>query len=312
MAARRQIPAAFTLIELLVVITIIGILIALLLPAVQGAREAARRAQCTNNLKQMTLASLQYEFTYKTFPPGSTGAMTGNSSFPSGWGDPQYGSSLPWGHFGWPVLILPYLEQQALYNSINMSVQAYSPSIPENNLNDRGPAGSQSNKTAASMQPPVFVCPSAARVKPETEFKDYAMNAGTGVCCPERTQVGQDGIAFVNSNTRIAKITDGTSNTIFFIEFAHSGNHSWIDPGKGANQFFWVHHVSQGYVHPDRGPNDISYNARAAHSDHPGGVMASKADGSVFWISDHIDFTTYRNMFTIRGNEVIDASKAGY
>jgi hypothetical protein len=125
-------------------------------------------------------------------------------------------------------------------------------------------------------------------------------------------------VGHLNSNVPLAMIRDGASNTIYFIEFAHTGNHSWVDPRKGANQFFWVHHISQGYVHSAHHdgrptpPNDLSYNGRAAHGDHPGGVTASRCDGSVFFISDHIDFKTYRAMFTIKGKDVVDAAKAGF
>lgn len=300
---------AFTLIELLVVITIIAILIALLLPAVQSVREIARRMQCSNNLKQITLAALSYEVTFKVLPPGSTGGMTGNSNFPNGWKDPQHGAGLPWGHFSWAALILPQIDQQPLFDAINFKVPAYAEKIPENN-NDRGPSGNPANKTAANRQPPVFVCPSVSRVQPANTFKDYGMNGGTGVCCPERTQANMNGIGFVNSFTPMAKIRDGASNTIFFIEFAHTGIHSWIPIDKGSNQFFWVHHVSQGYVNPAHHggqptpPNDTSYNNRAAHSQHIGGVYASRADGHVDWISDDIDFNLYKGLFSVNGGEV--------
>jgi prepilin-type N-terminal cleavage/methylation domain-containing protein len=317
--ATRVFRRGFTLIELLVVITIIAILIALLLPAVQTAREAARRNTCVNNLKQITLAALNYESAMKCLPPGSTGRVDpSGSSFPSGWSDPNHGAGLPWGHFGWAAILLPYLEQQNLYNQINFNAPAYAHSIPENGLNDRGPAGGAQNSTAAKLQPAVFTCPTVARVKPETEFKDYGMNGGTGACCPERTKAGQEGVGFLNSNIPISLIRDGTSNTIFFIEFAHTGNHSWVDPEKGSNQFFFVHHISQGYVHPAHHggtptpPNDLTYNNRAAHGQHPGGVVASRCDGGVFFISNHIDFNTYKALFSVKGKDIVDAAKAGF
>ena len=132
----------FTLIELLVVIAIIAILIALLLPAVQQAREAARRTQCKNNLKQIGLALYNYESTHRIFPPScitnpyATGAIDG-ISFPD---DQMVGPS----GFGWGALILPQLEQLPLYNQFNFSTACWS----------------ISNKVAAATPVSVFLCPS--------------------------------------------------------------------------------------------------------------------------------------------------------
>jgi prepilin-type N-terminal cleavage/methylation domain-containing protein len=315
---RRRSPTAFTLVELLVVISIIGILVALLLPAVQAAREAARRTACANNLKQLSLAVLTYESSFRTLPPGSTGAMNGNNSFPAGWRDPN-NAGLPWGHFGWSAVILPFVEQQNMYDAMNFNVPAYAESIPED-LGwgaERGPAGDPANRYAALNMPSVFYCPSAKRIKVKTQFKDYGINYGTGyTCCPERTQAGMDGVAFVRSAIPLADVTDGTTNTFLFLEFAHFANRSWTSRDTGTNQFFWVHHTSQGYVtcaHANGGapvpPNDTSYNNRGAHSGHPNGVQATAVDGRVFWVSDNIDFAVYRTMFTRNGGEAADQSR---
>ncbi len=306
---RSRSPLAFTLVELLVVIAIIGILVALLLPAVQAAREAAWRTACANNLKQLALAVLNYESTFKTLPPGSTGAMTGNGSFPAGWRDPN-SAGLPWGHFGWSAVILPFVEQQSMYDSMNFNVPAYAESIPED-LGwgaERGPAGDPANRFAALNMPSVFVCPSAKRIKVKTQFKDYGINYGTaGTCCPERTQAGMDGVAFVRSAIPLADITDGTTHTFLFLEFAHFANRSWTSRDKGTNQFFWVHHTSQGYVTSGSStpPNDTVFNNRGAHSGHPNGVQATAVDGRVFWISDNVDFAVYRSMFSRNGGEAV-------
>src|SRR3989442_259268 len=108
----------FTLIELLVVIAIIAILIGLLVPAVQKVREAANRATCSNNLHQLSVAFHNYHNAKGFLPYGSSGPWNGDNSPPAGWKDPLH-SSIPFGHFSWAALILPYVEQENLYNTIN-------------------------------------------------------------------------------------------------------------------------------------------------------------------------------------------------
>jgi prepilin-type N-terminal cleavage/methylation domain-containing protein len=302
--------SGFTLIELLVVIAIIAILIGLLVPAVQKVREAAARTQCANNLKQLALAAHSYHDVYKHLPAGSKGPMNGNNSFPNGWCDPRYGCGLPYGHFSWAALILPYIEQQALYNQINFNLPAYAVSIEED-LNgtgsptQRGPAGNAANAVVANNTPPVFVCPSALVVAQPGTQKDYAINGGTGACCPERTASGMTGVAWVNSSVRFADITDGTSNTFLFLEAANAGNQSWLPAGFGSNQFIFVHHPSQGYVDGSQPPNTTTFNARSARGYHTGGVLASWCDGRVGFISNSITQATYHNMFTRNAGDQI-------
>ena len=300
--------SGFTLIELLVVIAIIGILVGLLLPAVQNAREAARRMQCSNNMKQIALAAHNYHSAFKVLPPGSFGPdWRERPEFrdPRGW-------DVPFGHFGWPAPLLPYLEQQSLYDSLDWDKPAYAEFVLENNR-QFGPTGDSVNREAAVNMPSVFSCPSVPPLF-EGEFKDYGINAGTGRCCPERNDdpTQMNGIGFWNSKTKFNGILDGLSNTFLFMEFAHLGNHSFTRENEGSNHFLFVHHISQGYVTSREhngfpfSPNTTRFNARSTHGLHPGGIMVTMADGSVQFISDHIDFELYDSMFTRNDGEVVD------
>jgi len=309
----------FTLIELLVVIAIIAILIALLIPAVQKVREAAAKTQCTNNLKQIALAAHGYHDTFKSFPYGSydpeNPQNTGGSFYP---GDPTYGNGLPWGNISWAAFLLPFLEADNVFKSMDFTKPVYAENIGEEvsggtgNTGDRGPAVKGSpNMLAAQNMPSVFVCPSVnTNVKfSDTMYKDYGINGGTNdYCCPERTQNSQDGIGFLNSKIRIEDVTDGTSSTFLFMEFAHTANRSWTAAGDGTNQFIWVHHPSQGYVTCDYPPNSTSFNNRAAHGPHSGpGVLAAMCDGSVQFVTDDIDFNNvYPGLFTRAGGEKVE------
>jgi prepilin-type N-terminal cleavage/methylation domain-containing protein/prepilin-type processing-associated H-X9-DG protein len=219
---------AFTLIELLVVIAIIAVLIALLLPAVQSAREAARRAQCINNLKQLGLALQNYHSATNALPP-----LFGSFGNP-GWGPPYDGGSGPW-PLNWAYNILPYLEQQPLYNAANVyggttSAGTSAAAFDQVNLN-----------TVSSTKINAFVCPSeSVRVGPwiASTFISYHANMGgpasvyawTGPIVPMNgAYSGVPGHANIpeeaGSGTTanlgtfgLESVTDGTSNTAAFSE----------------------------------------------------------------------------------------------
>ncbi len=188
----------FTLIELLVVIAIIAVLIALLLPAVQAAREAARRAQCTNNLKQIGLGMHNYHSTNNTFP------------WTSGWTAPvfpNYAGQNEWSNFGALALILPAMEQGAIYNSINFSWGLY----PFQDSTD------VLQSTAIYTVVGSFLCPSDQgrgrnnyRASNGTNYDWHSRQSGSGAMVRTKS-AGQ-------TDRGVAGITDGTSNTIAFVE----------------------------------------------------------------------------------------------
>jgi prepilin-type N-terminal cleavage/methylation domain-containing protein/prepilin-type processing-associated H-X9-DG protein len=228
----RHAGTGFTLVELLVVITIIGILIALLLPAVQSARESARRGQCLNNLKQLALALHDYHGTYQIFPPSSN--WNGIS--------PQSGNTANLSP-NWVITILPFLEQQALFNSFVLA------------KNNSASPGTQVpvyltdplNQTARGTQLPVMLCPSDAyNLKPFNGSTapgggtssmgngwargNYAANGGLGLMATGGTglSTGADpscwrmtnmcGVMGANMSLGLTEIKDGSSNTLLLAE----------------------------------------------------------------------------------------------
>lgn len=178
---------AFTLIELLVVIAIIGVLVALLLPAVQAAREAARRMQCRNNLKQIGLALHNYESTYKAFPPVSV--------------MPRDRTSQPWSAH---VRLLDFIEQPAVAGLVNWETDLEYTSRPD----------------VASIRIPTYLCPSEPndRARPTATIThyplNYGFNEGTWFVYDPPSGSGGDGAFVPNLAVRAADITDGLSNTL--------------------------------------------------------------------------------------------------
>jgi prepilin-type N-terminal cleavage/methylation domain-containing protein len=297
MAAKSRRREAFTLVELLVVIAIIGILVALLLPAIQAAREAARRTQCTNNLKQMSLAMHSYADTHRTM-------CMGNSFFGPG-GYPRYDSERS---FGWPAFLLSFMEQQGLYDTINFNAAAYVNDQADNYFNKYGPSADTTNKIPCESMPSGFVCPSATRRGPETEYKDYAINGGVERCCAERQ--ARSGIGDRNSGYKLTDVTDGTANTFMFLE-----QRNWADLpstdgafGRPVNPFLYVIHQSNGYAtgyYPPNAPQPGGTTCRLARSDHPDGVMVSLCDASTTFVSNSVDFTVWQATFTREGIESV-------
>ncbi len=202
---------AFTLVELLVVIAIIGILVSLLLPAVQAAREAARRTQCTNNLKQIGIGFHNYHDTYKTFPPAYVIQPGGGGVH--GAPDPDTRDAGP--GWAWGTLLLPFLEQGNLHDQFN----------------DNLPCWDANNAAAAQTQLDLFLCPSATGSDRPMQVKDDAGNvlatfprscyvASAGQEEPwlhavDSYQGIADGPLYRNSRTRFADVKDGLSNTVF-------------------------------------------------------------------------------------------------
>jgi prepilin-type N-terminal cleavage/methylation domain-containing protein/prepilin-type processing-associated H-X9-DG protein len=336
--------SGFTLIELLVVIAIIAVLIALLLPAVQSAREAARRAQCINNEKQLALAWHNYHDSNGSFPM-SNYVPDYNSNpcsvYPNCtvWAEantPPPGACCPWGSHSWSTLMLGFIEGTNIFNAVNYKLPAYAASLPETagpwggSTGNRGPGGFYDNFTVSVSAPSVYSCPSVPDVPLSIggispgnrgSWKDYGVNAGTGFvfCCPERL-AGEspnptDGMAAVDNCFNIRDVIDGTSNTFLILELSRNAEHSWVSKNTGSNPFMWTHHPSQGMVNagelsgssPPFPPNTNFPNSRGAIGGHPGGICVAFADGHVQFIKNSINFQTYRALFSRNNGEVVSS-----
>jgi prepilin-type N-terminal cleavage/methylation domain-containing protein/prepilin-type processing-associated H-X9-DG protein len=340
--AERRLPRAFTLIELLVVIAIIGLLIALILPAVQAAREAARRTQCVNNLKQLGLAVLSYHDFEGALPPA---AATGPS-----------GSMM--NNFSMKARVLPFLEQSALYNSLNMCFWQET----------------AENATSLTTLVNTFLCPSDGNVPCGTYdvggvgtrqigFNSYPNNFGT---TPTNNGGRYDGPAYfmgageptpspLAMTVTLAGITDGTSSTALWSELIRGRNGTRF---QGPNQVYvmsippprnnfvplitylsacrdattlagfdykgriWgTDYAAQGggYSHimtPNLKacvflgqvqPAEYSAVCVGPSSFHPGGVNVAFLDGSVRFVKDSVNPNTWWAIATRTGGEVIDA-----
>lgn len=230
----------FTLVELLVVIAIIGILVGLLLPAVQAAREAARRMQCSNNVKQLSLALLNYESAHRRFPPGALHASTPRSNGGSGF---SFGPSF----YG---MILPFMEQTSLYN--NLTWIGRSPGYIHEGGGAAGNAGMANRDIVLAAGPlPMIRCPSSsgpisARRNSTFNYEPFAHYAGISGCVDPVTfteirlfddgilgLISGGGMMVANKPIKMGSCTDGTSNTMLLGEM--SGRLERLIPGTFSN-----------------------------------------------------------------------------
>jgi len=316
-------PSAFTLIELLVVIAIIAILIALLLPAVQQAREAARRTQCKNHLKQLGLALHNYHDSNQVFPPSCIATEPGSTC-------PGYGGPLISGL----TLLLPYMEQGNLYSRYDFNAGQHG--------STGGVHGRQVNEVVANTNIPGFLCPSdpnnlvqvtGACVRfpfPAAESSggtNYIFCAGWGTASWFPIAVGSQpmtntvGIFQQNGRLGFRDITDGTSNTLAM------GETLWVDhagnaPGNGAGgKPSWsvgigtqISFSTSGGINaffPCKGPNTTTgaacggVRAAAVQSRHVGGAQITLADGSVRFVSENIDQNTLNSLATRGFGEIV-------
>ncbi|CAN5874076.1 DUF1559 domain-containing protein [soil metagenome] len=334
---------AFTLIELLVVIAIIGVLIALLLPAVQAAREAARRTQCTNNMKQLGLAMANYESTHSSLPPGR---IWRQGSFP-GCGTQIFGGCQ---NTPWFVLMLPQFEQQALYDAYNFHLGAEG---PRNN-----PLGFFANSTVAATKLSSFQCPSDGEEKfqitpayaggalsgPIFSKGNYAVSWGNtqwAQTSPPGSTIEYLPSAFGHQRVRLSDIRDGLSNTVFMSEVLQGAIHDvrglvWSTlPGGGSfntrftpNQFRDFYNLENDGDRlnqvifcvsdpvqklpcsaANNGRGSDSHAFAGAKSRHPGGVNSLFGDGSVRYIKETIDPRVWIGVNTIKGGEIISADQ---
>ena len=271
----------FTLIELLVVIAIIAVLIALLLPAVQQAREAARRTQCRNNMHQLGLALHNYHDTHGCFP--ASAYCQGGAT------NPAYGSA------GWGVMLLPFLDEAALYNAYN---------------HDRRPNHAENSTTAGSylaqLDCPTLGLQGQTYVSGGTRFSYSAYQACAGTQAYHTTGIWTDGMMYRSAHVRIRDVRDGTSQTILMGEVPVGP-----DPNPAMNNY-WAGDTYVG-ANVESSVYDARYaiNSQACiwcgfGSQHEGGAFFLFGDGQVRFISENIDYSTYRRLVTKAGNEIVD------
>ncbi len=324
----------FTLVELLVVIAIIGVLMALLLPAVQAAREAARRIQCANNLKQLGLATHLYADTWKRLPPSAivdlTTTLTGNNA--------------SWGVHG---RILPFIEREDLGSRIDLA------------------AAWDGQMVIDHVRIPIFSCPSdphgrhvrdTGAGKPHLYPTSYGFNLGTYFVYDPSRNVGGSGISYPNASLSFADILDGTSSTLLAADvlawqpyrrnggpphlqipstaseaavivasapdFKNTGHTEWPD-GRVHHTGFTTTLTPNTFVpcvqggmqfncdynswqEGRNGRNGMpSYAIITARSHHRQGVQVALADGSVRFMSQQISLATWRALGTRNGNDIV-------
>jgi prepilin-type N-terminal cleavage/methylation domain-containing protein/prepilin-type processing-associated H-X9-DG protein len=291
-AARRN---AFTLVELLVVIAIIGILIALLLPAVQAARESARRTQCNNNLKQIALAMHTFHDNYKQFPPGEVSSLPQPNPAGNTAGD-KVSRNRNW---VWSALILPYIEQTGLHEELKPGLPVpLAASAPPRN--DVPPATGTNPRTPLVLQsPPAYLCPSDTGPQINVRLGDY------GKTCYPVSKI----ICFVDTKLNFHDILDGTSNTLLIGEranpengtpFWHIGvvwasrwgtNNSYaFEPGFMNVSMNPAAIASNGRCCSNTGVNDPNDIRSSTSSLHPGGAQFAFCDGSVRFLRQTISY----------------------
>lgn len=316
----------FTLVELLVVIAIIGVLVALLLPAVQAARESARRMRCSNNVKQIALACHNYEGTHGKLPPGGivsykSGVSVNDSNFCTV-GDAS--TQAPW-----TVQILPYLEEGNLFNRFDFSKTfTGSSNIP----------GQAPNSDLFYVNMRKYQCPSDQNSIPSANNGNYLGVQGGGPPTgdlnltgspPCSTQAGTrvfflSGCIYTNSKVRLAEITDGTSNTFLIGESRYmptpsmraDGFHSGWSSGLKADNTFAVPLTFTGAVLQINAQKECKPNvadcfgfvSRLFGSMHSsGGCYFGMADGSVQFLNQNIDINIYRQAAN-RGDGIVTGS----
>ena len=302
--------AGFTLVELLVVIVIISVLVALLLPAVNAARESSRRAHCANNMKQMSLGILQFEEQNKMFPPAEVHG--GNHCQPRA-------------NIGiWMNLIFPFIELQVDYDKIDFKAN---------------PQGSVAgNRTIMQKKYPIFLCPSDpydgltsvstdALAVDNNDANDVARICHYGVVAgakpralkhPDNTALhtaaadlrcnAQEGIFYNDSGLSMANVRDGASTTAMLAEtWGRVWRHeivptNMLDRPSGYPAYSWSNGMNHfAMVFFEVSPNLDHRQPDRVNSFHPGGVQVSFADGSIRFIANTMDFATYQALSTRNG-----------
>ncbi len=258
--AKNRYHDAFTLVELLVVMAVIGVLVALLLPAIQAARESSRRTSCTNNLKQIGLALHLYHDVNSSFPPG---CIEARPFHPNG------------RQIAWSALILPYLEEDPLYDQIDFD----------------SPFDSPENSTAARVILPVYLCPTTPRSSPLQRGRgpcDYGGIYGERITShnrpPKGTMLFDRAISFRD-------IHDGKSNTLVIAEDSNWPDGQWINGRNIFDQAFAI--------------NDAPKFENDIRSLHPGGANGTFCDGSVRFLSETMDLHTLAAICTRAGQEPV-------
>jgi len=277
--------SGFTLVELLVVIAIIGVLVALLLPAVQAAREAARRTACLNNLSQLGLASHNFEFHFETLPAGVTSEEGPIRNEPKGQ------------HVSWIVRLLPYMEQNALAREFDVEAGAYAPE----------------NAKVRAAQIRTLHCPS----DPFSELNEGATAARSSYAgCHHDVEAPIDednhGLLFLNSHVRYSEIYDGSSATILLGEALTSRESlGWVSGTRATLRNTSLIEMPGPYLPgPAPAPNEENEQSGSLFvggfgSYHPGGANMAFADGSTRYLSSNTKPDVLRQLGNRADGEII-------